>query len=109
MGPHFFKCGKKSNPLCSMDCGKGFNGAALFQVRKVFADLYLRNGKFSASMGPHFFKCGKLCEEWRLDSPRSRFNGAALFQVRKAPLKPLHWLQWGRTFSSAESKHFDFK
>ena len=60
-------------------------------------------------MGPHFFKCGKTLEEgavWTLDGKASMgphffkcgkhffkgFNGDALFQ-----------LQWGRTFSSAES------
>ena len=37
------------------------------------------------------------------------FNGAALFQVRKVGSRRRHprwkrnWLQWGRTFSSAES------
>ena len=85
MGPHFFKCGKtfcfRSTPCQSMQC---FNGAALFQVRKVGVE------------GSGLHKVYK------------RFNGAALFQVRKerslySPTKSLLALQWGRTFSSAES------
>ena len=64
----------------------GFNGAALFQVRKVLH----RRRNISVTL---------------------RFNGAALFQVRKEiyyiPEKEEYrMLQWGRTFSSAESKSF---
>ena len=83
MGPHSFKCGKRTNELVHrLLCG--------------------------ASMGPHSFKCGKLesiscgqTEESALQWGRTlssaerngksskengktfRFNGAALFQVRK--------------------------
>ena len=35
-----------------------FNGAALFQVRKLHALPALRQNIDGASMGPHFFKCG---------------------------------------------------
>ena len=110
-----------------------FNGAALFQVRKAESRLAaptrlagLQWGRtFSsaeslrilvddvfgsqASMGPHFFKCGKASCADRLTHSEPSFNGAALFQVRKAALLRGDWwhsekLQWGRTFSSAESK-----
>ena len=60
MGPHFFKCGKVGSPERSRPQKPGFNGAALFQVRKG-VDNYVHNyRKSAASMGPHFFKCGKL-------------------------------------------------
>ena len=108
MGPHFFKCGKfpyrRIQPLIQ----KCFNGAALFQVRKAevanpsnavnsrfngAALFQVRKGANSAmhnfmreiaSMGPHFFKCGKLERHPKI--PRNDKE-----------------LQWGRTFSSAES------
>ena len=83
MGPHFFKCGKIPQIAARFFAILGFNGAALFQVRKNGDDLTakinaieLQWGRtFSsaekeerkdndykdgrASMGPHFFKCGK--------------------------------------------------
>ena len=82
MGPHFFKCGKKRQELN-------------YAKRK------------EASMGPHFFKCGKYCLFVMGPHGPECFNGAALFQVRKAgsPFESFqndNWLQWGRTFSSAE-------
>ena len=84
MGPHFFKCGKIRRLLYQGQAKEGFNGAALFQVRKVHCWVSL------------------------LAKILSGFNGAALFQVRKGAniadfrlILPL--LQWGRTFSSAES------
>ena len=86
MGPHFFKCGKEAK------------------------EWMLESIKQMASMGPHFFKCGK--SKPKASGPRRvrRFNGAALFQVRKvdlliAQLGDNEKLQWGRTFSSAESPH----
>ena len=84
MGPHFFKCGKAS-PLAKPDKSRvGFNGAALFQVRKGFLISPI---------------------DWGI----ARFNGAALFQVRKGDdeltVRGFYIkLQWGRTFSSAERK-----
>ena len=65
-------------------------------------------------MGPHFFKCGKSGYERLRRKETQCFNGAALFQVRKDNTKTRQWksfaqLQWGRTFSSAESqKNFRF-
>ena len=83
MGPHFFKCGKQVGRV-SCDCDDFlFNGAALFQVRKALADLEKQTISIQSSMGPHFFKCGKV-----INNP---YNNAAFL------------LQWGRTFSSAES------
>ena len=61
-----------------------FNGAALFQVRKVAEEVKEGKKSLHASMGPHFFKCGKR-------------PAAACTAAKKA------LLQWGRTFSSAES------
>ena len=60
-------------------------------------------------MGPHFFKCGKLRLRLLAIASYSRFNGAALFQVRKVGQSIIrranpNGLQWGRTFSSAESE-----
>ena len=133
MGPHFFKCGKMTTEDEKKLILRGFNGAALFQVRKdkIVVPEYLATEE--ASMGPHFFKCGKgLTEEdikERLNSASmgphffkcgksyysrfacrifTRFNGAALFQVRKGKKNGVYIpldrkLQWGRTFSSAES------
>ena len=83
MGPHFFKCGKVTCLVVPRQPMLGFNGAALFQVRKAFERIRTIQLYFS-------------------------FNGAALFQVRKA-VTPTRkqavpvTLQWGRTFSSAES------
>ena len=84
MGPHSFKCGKNEKQYVAGRIGRGFNGAALFQVRKV-GNTYEwpawtfrlqwgrtlssaeRSGKKRpdphgkpASMGPHSFKCGKV-------------------------------------------------
>ena len=69
--------------LISRETCSSFNGAALFQVRKRIV-LYFCRIRISS------------------------FNGAALFQVRKPrPLNrkvsPMNGLQWGRTFSSAET------
>ena len=84
MGPHSFKCGKRLMILARLLNCRGFNGAALFQVRKVLARKIFLSAKVSASMGPHSFKCGKL---------RIRPRACARFPS----------LQWGRTLSSAES------
>ena len=59
MGPHFFKCGKQDWKYSDAPIFYCFNGAALFQVRKVSQFRLVTVGMFEASMGPHFFKCGK--------------------------------------------------
>ena len=107
MGPHSFKCGNSPHRRDGLRNNSGFNGAALFQVRKL-VDSVLRRQLFRASMGPHSFKCGN---SFKLTNPAAecvRFNGAALFQVRKRPLCQCEidhtgQLQWGRTLSSAET------
>ena len=82
MGPHSFKCGSLGGMGVIRIAEGGFNGAALFQVRKFVSLLdgqldcrFCFNGaalfqvrKFGdpdavaliarASMGPHSFKCG---------------------------------------------------
>ena len=60
MGPHSFKCGKRILVVDKSNDVDGFNGAALFQVRKD--EEYW-----------------KIAREILIG-----FNGAALFQVRKA-------------------------
>ncbi len=99
---------RTTRTLSSAPTTKGFNGAALFQVRKEVNDEILVGPNSCASMGPHSFKCGKLvfcmatiafkkasmgphsfkCGKrgQGLFYPpirRRSFNGAALFQVRK--------------------------
>ena len=85
MGPHFFKCGKSIDQKNKLRVRARFNGAALFQVRKVCVTATCDKAVTLASMGPHFFKCGK--------------NVVAGFC-----LHVFYQLQWGRTFSSAESE-----
>ncbi len=86
MGPHSFKCGKTPHSLYPSKSKRRFNGAALFQVRKVsptrfrFTPAVCFNGAAlaecgMASMGPHSFKCGKL-------ACALSFNGAALSAER---------------------------
>ena len=83
MGPHSFKCGSFHPALQPFRHQKGFNGAALFQVRKYHEYGNPSHPKRWASMGPHSFKCGSA----RL--------------ARYPPLRSPQ-LQWGRTLSSAE-------
>ena len=64
----------------------GFNGAALFQVRKECRPHSRIFRVPNASMGPHSFKCGKLGPFFFSHCNEYCFNGAALFQVRKAGL-----------------------
>ena len=107
MGPHSFKCGKKTHAdnkgdlkcLASM-------GPHSFKCGKVTCAIQ-PEPVHQASMGPHSFKCGKCCPVRCRCKAQSRFNGAALFQVRKAANKRVfisspQTLQWGRTLSSAE-------
>ena len=101
MGPHFFKCGKQSKEVwISVWISLLFNGAALFQVRKVQRGLDSLPAVFISSMGPHFFKCGKTSPPFPKNSCGILFNGAALFQVRKAIIAPQP-LKFGFVFNGA--------
>ena len=108
MGPHFFKCGKEGVGISNKRPLLRFNGAALFQVRKVFlASLKRWQGNklqwgrtFSSAErkavlatmeespsgfnGAALFQVRKGKNNKKTNSPKSGFNGAALFQVRKA-------------------------
>ena len=108
MGPHSFKCGKMQEEIKTARYEDNFNGAALFQVRKVrrasnrrYHGILTSMGPHSfkcgkppkpnapkvanpsTSMGPHSFKCGKVKIHAGADIVSPHFNGAALFQVRK--------------------------
>ena len=110
MGPHFFKCGKLQR-LASM--GPHFfasMGPHFFKCGKCRLGGTDVRRDVRASMGPHFFKCGKRFLTTSTNANGVvRFNGAALFQVRKGHYRDVGngiagaRLQWGRTFSSAES------
>ena len=131
MGPHSFKCGSSTQRKSSCLISTRFNGAALFQVRKLGVGrlggwevkmlqwgrtlssaevrwlLFIVVSLTFASMGPHSFKCGSRNSQRTAEPSHSRFNGAALFQVRKSTkIKEGKAngdrLQWGRTLSSAE-------
>ena len=114
-----------------MTSESSFNGAALFQVRKVIEELVFPNDPELLQWGRTFSSAERLQAPSAPSAPSSLqwgrtfssaeskhgagrcelssgFNGAALFQVRKGrfacwrgTLAPV--LQWGRTFSSAES------
>ena len=83
-GAALFQVRKVDLPTCqrvfALPC---FNGAALFQVRKGARLGSASQIRGWASMGPHSFKCGK-----------NRLEPAWLGKEVK--------LQWGRTLSSAE-------
>ena len=132
MGPHFFKCGKsltrraESSKVEELQWGRtfssaerirqvvvagdralGFNGAALFQVRKetpnkgdVVAYTGLQWGrtfssaeshslydedfrKCEASMGPHFFKCGKTAMAASIEAAAMASMGPHFFKCGK--------------------------
>ena len=76
MGPHSFKCGKK--------LADGFNGAALFQVRKVQTPS-------TATLRPDRLQWGRTLSS--AESTTTTTTKRYLLQ-----------LQWGRTLSSAESR-----
>ena len=131
MGPHSFKCGSSIYEDDRNGRITGFNGAALFQVRKLNVVTITRVNINQLQWGrtlssaevnqAEIFTPIEIELQWgrtlssaevRLTAPfpikfpRS-FNGAALFQVRKYPNvdhqpKPPAMLQWGRTLSSAE-------
>ena len=85
MGPQSFDCGKGPHIQGAAPPTRGFNGAAVFRLRK----------------GPSRHEQFEL----RLHG----FNGAAVFRLRKAGGKTLHStthakLQWGRSLSTAERR-----
>ena len=82
MGPHFFKCGKPGNHWRVPDDNMSFNGAALFQVRKVIPAAFPFFAKQSFN-GAALFQVRKEISKPLWSAWRFRFNGAALFQVRK--------------------------
>ena len=107
MGPHSFKCGKSRLFGGLADSAISFNGAALFQVRKVTAGgaVATRQNKLqwgrTLSSAERFFKrrsCPSSCGlQW----------GRTLSSAESSPLaypnSACLSLQWGRTLSSAES------
>ena len=107
MGPHFFKCGKMDERFQWTSGFNSFNGAALFQVRKVLALKTEHPATLIASMGPHFFKCGKARFLMVSSLALRASMGPHFFKCGKvAPpnlsVPDFFQLQWGRTFSSAE-------
>ena len=82
MGPHSFKCGKSGSAGDQDKWDKYFNGAALFQVRKVstLRNLKIRKSNFN---GAALFQVRKDFFTSFFANSSSDFNGAALFQVRK--------------------------
>ena len=112
MGPHFFKCGKNESEAGLGGFWPCFNGAALFQVRKVHRRLYVRFPRHSfngaalfqvrkvtivnislpftsgASMGPHFFKCGKWHSINRVAMKTRASMGPHFFKCGKTPRYP---------------------
>ena len=85
MGPHFFKCGKHPRTRRQSRRRACFNGAALFQVRKVIICAGILGQHVALQWGRTF----SSAERRHLPlqgggQPPPRFNGAALFQVRKA-------------------------
>ena len=108
MGPHFFKCGKLIAGVVGGNQLLASMGPHFFKCGKASQQIKILDTFASASMGPHFFKCGKSAEKDPEKRANLGFNGAALFQVRKERREESHpelnpMLQWGRTFSSAES------
>ena len=111
MGPHFFKCGKILSRRSSTASDACFNGAALFQVRKEETEYRSAVRKRQASMGPHFFKCGKSLRQraerhWKCKLQWGRtFSSAESYAGRWKTVVKWTTLQWGRTFSSAERRY----
>ena len=109
MGPHFFKCGKHSPASHSKRHNLGFNGAALFQVRKGRSTSQKLQDYWELQWGRTFSSAERRAMASAGETFFARFNGAALFQVRKDQMADCRVdrrrgrLQWGRTFSSAES------
>ncbi len=82
MGPHFFKCGSFCNQNVPVLTILGFNGAALFQVRK--------------------YRYASRISSWENPLQWGRTFSSAEVDQLQCGLTPFVRLQWGRTFSSAE-------
>ena len=85
-----------------------FNGAALFQVRKLIKIGNVHYLGIRLQWGRTFSSAETFPIRWTQNRSPLGFNGAALFQVRKRfglfrGGALAYWLQWGRTFSSAET------
>ena len=83
MGPHFFKCGKQSRRSRPRNDESGFNGAALFQVRKAINLAGTKSTTGRLQWGRTFSSAERQTDEFTANGGRVGFNGAALFQVRK--------------------------
>ena len=110
MGPQSFDCGNVR--VAARTCIRtrsGFNGAAVFRLRKPAGCRPSGNLIVSASMGPQSFDCGNSATLRRLTCSMPSFNGAAVFRLRKLSLpvsvyaRRTHELQWGRSLSTAET------
>ena len=83
MGPHSFKCGKPAVRVTPAPLYVGFNGAALFQVRKERRGGDLDGLLVLCFNGAALFQVRKGSTFRHPDEHWNGFNGAALFQVRK--------------------------
>ena len=82
MGPHSFKCGSSERRPGVDSRFTCFNGAALFQVRKL--PLYFHNSEKNWGFnGAALFQVRKSGISLAGIFMKAGFNGAALFQVRK--------------------------
>ena len=85
MGPHSFKCGSCFSifiPCLFVLC---FNGAALFQVRKLAPPAESPTQRAELQWGRTLSSAEVRGYIHHNDLPAECFNGAALFQVRKSP------------------------
>ena len=106
MGPHFFKCGNSIAFGYSTSPPQCFNGAALFQVRKLTnrsiqrltAPLLQWGRTFSsAEIAVSMERC-----QWSGVLQWGRTFSSAEIKVMRRIKNEDGLLQWGRTFSSAE-------
>ena len=84
MGPHSFKCGKIGDVNRDYALLAGFNGAALFQVRKEQPIAPAARTTIALQWGRTLSSAERRTVPGRAAGKMCCFNGAALFQVRKA-------------------------
>ncbi len=82
MGPRSFNRGKVAVTRRALPDGKSFNGASVFQPRKVWADSRHHETLFCFN-GASVFQPRKALVERPNLTLRRRFNGASVFQPRK--------------------------